>query len=300
MITTQKQSLFGNKWRKNTLSDQNAGGTQAPSVAPLSSLLKSVQTHFSTPRIALPVMYDPIQIEAELCKNGNLSPKSALLGMCEDGLPFVMDFSNPTPGSLLIAGDPGSGKSRLLRSLLDSASRLINPETIQIIRAVESPSSENSAGELDPNIEQETKQSLPDQISALATRIETRKKNPAPNQLIIYVIQDLFAFIASLDKDTLTTFVKVVKHGPRYQIWTIASFSPESRQMINAQILDAFRTHLLCGILDRKAASYVSGDSRLNTRKLEKGMQFYVPYGDRWLRSWICPPSPKREMEAVL
>jgi len=47
-------------------------------------------------------------------------PRSAgsfVLGLAEDGLPLELDPHNPATGPLLIAGDGGSGKTALLKSL---------------------------------------------------------------------------------------------------------------------------------------------------------------------------------------
>jgi len=71
-------------------------------------------------------------------------------------------------------------------------------------------------------------------------------------------------------------------------VWIIASLSSENAPDLNPRLLDAFRTHLVCGIINRRLAKTLCGDSRLNTRDVDFGNQFFVPYGDQWLRSWIC------------
>ena len=65
-----------------------------------------------------------------LDQTGPLPPHSVILGICEDGLPFLFDLTNPAPGSLLIVGDEGSGKSRLVRSVLASAMQLSKPNQL--------------------------------------------------------------------------------------------------------------------------------------------------------------------------
>jgi hypothetical protein len=63
-------------------------------------------------------------------KIGPQPPYSALVGLCEDGLPFLLDLSDPVPGAVLIAGDPSSGKTRLLQSLLASVGVFSGPQEL--------------------------------------------------------------------------------------------------------------------------------------------------------------------------
>jgi len=59
---------------------------------------------------------------------GPVPPYSALIGMCEDGLPFLFDLDDPSAGSILMIGDENSGKTRLMQTILLSASALNPPE----------------------------------------------------------------------------------------------------------------------------------------------------------------------------
>ncbi len=59
-------------------------------------------------------------------------PYAALLGACEDGLPFLFDLTNPAPGAVLVTGDAAGGKTRLLHSILHSACRMNTPESAHL------------------------------------------------------------------------------------------------------------------------------------------------------------------------
>ena len=48
-------------------------------------------------------------------------PKHTLfLGLCEDGLPLLMDLRNPAPGSVLILGDQARSNKNLIKAMLAS------------------------------------------------------------------------------------------------------------------------------------------------------------------------------------
>ncbi|HEX2980767.1 MAG TPA: hypothetical protein VHO48_10930, partial [Anaerolineaceae bacterium] len=55
---------------------------------------------------------------------GCLPPYRVLAGVEEDGRPLLLNLSDPARLPVLIAAEPGSGKTRLLHALVESALRL--------------------------------------------------------------------------------------------------------------------------------------------------------------------------------
>jgi hypothetical protein len=49
-----------------------------------------------------------------------------LLGLRPDGRPLTLDLYDPSTGPVLVAGDPGCGKTTLLRSLADASASLLD------------------------------------------------------------------------------------------------------------------------------------------------------------------------------
>jgi hypothetical protein len=49
-----------------------------------------------------------------LSELGPLPKEALLLGLAPDGLPVLLNLHDPSPGPLLIAADPGAGKTALL------------------------------------------------------------------------------------------------------------------------------------------------------------------------------------------
>jgi len=69
---------------------------------------------------------DTLTLQGYLKGHASLPPHSAVLGAGEDGLPFLLDLVDATPGALLVLEDEAEEARRLLRTLLTSAS-LLNP-----------------------------------------------------------------------------------------------------------------------------------------------------------------------------
>jgi hypothetical protein len=302
MITLDKRSIFPTKFleaiqlsRYFPSIDLTASSSERRHAKPREkqahTILQGLHRQVFKSRNEIARLYDAGQIEAELRLSGELSPTCALVGICEDGLPFILDFSNPAPGSLLIAGDAGSGKRLLINSLLASACRFNQPGKIKVTRIIqESDEIQIDSDDAFQEVVSADSQSVAVLFKSFIGEIEQSKKNGADDQVHLFIISDLLALVARMDTGTLSLFQKIIKHGPRYRLWTIAGLNSCDIPVMEPKVLEAFRTHLICAIQNRKLVQELSGTRKLNTRNLEFGSQFFVPYGDQWLRSWICQP----------
>ncbi len=232
---------------------------------------------------------------AEILKQtGPLPPLSVILGVCEDKLPFLFDLTNPAPGSLLIVGDPGSGKTRLVKAILASARQLSKPQ--QLTFSIITPNASLFQDEM-LSIEYCQHFVSPDEASSarlienLAHQAENRRRSATPDQMVILLIDDLAACLQNLDDEQFRRLYWLIKHGPRSRIWVLATFDPASLDWMDERMIDAFRTRLIGSMLDTRLAAMLAGEDEFNLDELEAGQQFCVPFGDEWIRFWICDPS---------
>ena len=226
-------------------------------------------------------------------QTGPLPPHSVILGICEDGLPFLFDFTNPAPGSLLIIGDAGSGKSRLVKSILGSAMQLSKPD--QLAYSIITPNAglfqdEMLTIEYCQHFVSPNEKSASRLIESLAKQTENRRRSATPGQMIVLIIDDLAACLQGLDDEQFRRLYWLIKHGPRSRIWVLATFDPASLEWMDERILDAFRTRLMGTVANPELAASLAGDDGFSTQDLEEGSQFCVPFGDEWIRFWICDP----------
>ncbi len=105
---------------------------------------------------------------------------------------------------------------------------------------------------------------------------------------MILAIDGLDACLEALDEQAFARLYWLVKHGPRSRVWTVASLPSERTRHVDPRLVDAFRTRLVGFIADGEKAKYLSGDPDLDGRDLQRGAQFYVPYGDGWTKFWAC------------
>ncbi len=240
----------------------------------------------------------PMSVDQVLSKSGKLPLNSLVLGICDDGLPFLLDLTNPAPGALLVCGDAGTGKTKLVNSILDSASRLNTPAQLELsIIAVNIDEYMHlSHFEHCQEIFNADEAVTGELIGELVDIAEQRRRQHPENPAILLVIDDLAECLEHLDQEAFSKLYWLIRHGPRSRVWTIATLPAERARQIEPRFLSAFRTRLCGRMADSRLAATLSGDANFQTRRLEEG-QFYIPYGGEWLRLWACVAEEDRQME---
>ncbi len=233
----------------------------------------------------------------------NLPEHAALLGACEDGLPFLIDLANPVPGAILIAGDTRSGKTALIRSILASVQEMDSPEQVIFTIFTAQPDEYrlfNASANCQIILPVESK-AIAGQIASLKEAAEKRKHLGPEDPCLILAIDDISTLLSFLDETGFASLYWLICHGPRYRIWTIASIDSDQIGRIGHPYLSAFRTRLFGFMRSEQTARNLAKDPSIATREIpEKGLQFLVPYSGEWLRFWICEPEFARpEVEFV-
>ena len=76
--------------------------------------LTELQPEIEAAQQAKPVPAAP-SLADSLSELGPMPREALLLGLASDGLPVLLNLHDPHPGPLLIAADPGTGKTALLQ-----------------------------------------------------------------------------------------------------------------------------------------------------------------------------------------
>ena len=279
-----------------TTVDAASGDAEADPRLPAGDDTQSPADEWQQPRASA---YELPSLEALLEQAGELSPYSIILGICEDGLPFLLDLTNPAPGALLITGDHQSGKTRLLKSILASATYLNPPDQVAFYLVAHYPWQYAELAETDhcQGLQATNENTLGELIEELAQLVEDHRRSGPDGPAIILAIDALHACLQAIDARTFARLYWLIRHGPRSRVWTIANFDTQRAEQFDPRFLAAFRTRLVGSIADRKQAASISNDQRLDTRRIEKGYEFCVPYGEQWTHFWICDPEAPIEPE---
>jgi hypothetical protein len=222
-------------------------------------------------------------------KIGPQPPYSALVGLCEDGLPFLLDLSDPVPGAILIAGDPGSGKTRLLQSLLASVGVFSGPEEL-CYTLITSRSQENALLQDQPHclgILAPGERPAVELVLAYAEVANQRRTGRENGPVTILAIDDLAALDRQMDDKSTRYLQWLLLTGPQVGVWTIATLDAGQARALDRRLLPAFATRLIGKIASPEAASLLAGYPDPLVAALEGGDQFCVLYGNEWIRFWI-------------
>lgn len=227
----------------------------------------------------------PESFRETLEKVGTFSPFTVILGRCDDNIPLLLELNNPAPGSILITGDEGSGKIRLVHSIIKSAV-LLNSEKRVKFCVIANETAWFQPLTKYPNCQQilpTNTPEVPSLIQTLAAEEElSRQKGPSKRALIL-VIDDLPTLLESLSYEQTVMLYRLIKHGPRARIWPVAVLPSNRSGAVHDKILNAFRTRLIGKISSSILAASFAGDDYSPVCDLESGSEFCVPVNGEWV-----------------
>jgi hypothetical protein len=213
-----------------------------------------------------------------------LPSDTTILGICEDGLPLVLDLNDPNPGAILILGKRDSGKTQLLKSILYSASSINNinqlyfymltPESgkhhdlISVANCYGLLSSyERAAFEL---------------IADLTALCEQRKSGRHLGTKIILAIDNLYELIKHQDFDVISNLKWLYRYGSRNGIWVITTIDSDRADLIEPDMITEQKTQILCDSNHRMLPDNISS---LPGEQIPIGYRTMI--GNEWIDFWL-------------
>lgn len=209
-------------------------------------------------------------------------PKNCLsLGTAEDGLPILLNLSDPVPGPLLVSADAGGGKTAFLKNVATGIMAIHDPEKVQF-------------GVITPNPETWSRFDSTKHCDGIYPIYDTDYfftlgdfiKNHRLDQFRVLLLEG-FEKTVRLSEEKKDTLRWLLSHGPARHLWPIVSLDPAQRGNI-LPWLDLFRTRIFGKIEDGKVAEAITGGSKdANLGSLQPGVQFTMREGLSWTNFWI-------------
>jgi hypothetical protein len=191
-------------------------------------------------------------LEQMLDEIGPLPKTSLFFGQAQDRLPVLLDLADPRPGAILIAGDPGAGKTHLLRTIARFLVYRHPPQTTQYGVITSCPQEWNNLADVPHcvGIFPVQARSAVEFIRALALWTRMTRMH---RQSVLLMIDGLDQF-ADLNSSAGHDLETLLVHGPANQIWPIATIDP-IRSGFAGGWLKYFQTHIsgyttTAGVLD--------------------------------------------------
>lgn len=194
-----------------------------------------------------PSNYSLLSLSEVLHAFGAFPPYSLLFGVCDDGLPLILNLKDSSAGSLLVTGDPRRGKTQVLKTALASAAMLnrvdmvnfciISPFPDEMADLYKFPHCQGLAAPYERRASE-----IILELSAIAEQKRYgRERGPA----FILAIDDLSALVGDhLDYEVLLHLRWLISKGPGSEIWTIATLPSHSATTCDPGISNIFGTKI--------------------------------------------------------
>jgi len=232
---------------------------------------------------ARPEPADP-SLADSLSELGPLPREALLLGLAPDGLPVLLNLHDPHPGPLLVAADPGAGKTDLLGMIAQAAADMHAVEDVQFGVITNYPDEWEQQAELEHclGIFPTYHDSAIDFLNSLSGWAHANKGS---QESILLLVDDLES-LEHIDFEARQTLRWLLLRGPVRRVWPIVSMNTQRVAQVESW-LEAFRTRIFGSIQDDRTAEGLTGIRGATLKHLQTGLQFALREGGDWLKFWI-------------
>lgn len=243
----------------------------------LAELTPEIRSAHADPTPALPKLSDVLTEFSPL-------PNEALfLGVANDGWPVLLNLRDPVPGPILIAGDQGSGKTRLLQTIARGIDRQ-HPSADVKYAVVTDKMDEWSLIQQLENCEGILSSRDVETVNYLSSLSEWAHNNKGERQIIALLIDGLEALIQS---DQTHQYLRwLFLRGPARRVWPITTLNPARGRSLDSWV-DTFRTRLFGHMENSHESEFLTGRTDFEFNDLIPGSQFAMREGSDWLPFWI-------------
>lgn len=246
----------------------------------MAELIPEIQAANASPSLAIPYLSSFLQGFTPL-------PHDAIfLGVANDGLPVLLNLRDPLPGPVLIVGDKGSGKSKLLKIIARAVDESHDPEDIRY--AVLTDEMKGWEGfDQSANCEGVLSFQRDLTVNYLDSLMSWAHANKQDKKFILLLVDGLESLAD--DKDIHQIFRWLLLRGPSRRIWPIITLDSAHIFEVN-QWLDSFRTRLCGHMIEDQAVQVLTGSSSSFFRDLLAGTQFSMRENKIWMPFWLPNP----------
>lgn len=228
--------------------------------------------HFELP--SLPTL------EMVLARLPHLPPRGILIGLGSDGLPLMLDLTDPAPGPLLVLGDAGSGKTDLLRSVARALSYIHYPDEVQFC-ALTSRTDEWVGYEQFEHCRGIMEGDAEVARSRLADLVGQVRDDPARPAMLLLIDDP-----TSLHPEMLNLLHWLLQSGPAMRIWPLVALNAELAMEIPDWVA-RFRARIFGHIDHPDLAEEFAQAPGAALHNLLAGAQFTLRSEGHWLRFWV-------------
>ncbi len=212
--------------------------------------------------------------------------ESILLGQCKDGLPFLLDLSDPASGPVLISGDQACGKTHQLQVLVESAVRIHKPSQLQLSIFTHNPTdwgylvNNKAYMEYLQDVHAWYDGRAEEKIKALIDLAEKRRDDQVIGPKVMLILDDL-NFVEDLSFEAQTNLRWLIAYGAQSGVWIIAAVKSRYAKSLTYW-LEPFRTRIL-GKISSTNQSWMLAVGREPQKRIMEPSMFRVWTGSNWM-----------------
>jgi hypothetical protein len=221
-------------------------------------------------RPAAPADSPSLRLADVLEQRGPFPAYSTLLGVCEDGMPFLFDLADPTPGSVLAQGRSKDHLTALLKAVLLSAGQINSPREVQYTIITPNPaefawfaSQRHCAGVFGAY-----EDAALARVYELAQVANQRRSGRERGAVHILAVDDIHQLWRQREMYTESQLLWLLQHGARSYVWTVTTLRSELAGRLPPALMGAFLTRI---------------NAVEARRNKNAAPQFGVQYGNEWV-----------------
>ena len=222
-------------------------------------------------------------LDSVLDEMGPMPREALFLGIATDGLPVLLNLYDPAPGPILVAGDPGVGKTAFLQNIALGAYQMHEPEDIQFGVVTAFPDEWEGFSDLphSAGVFPVYHSSAMDFLYSLSGWAHANKGN---RQSVVLLLDDL-EMMEKVDFDARQTLRWLLLRGPARRIWPVVTLNAERASQVEVW-LEAFRTRVF-GHMEASHPGLVEKSDEAVFQSLKAGVQFALREGQGWMKFWV-------------
>ncbi|HWQ04482.1 MAG TPA: hypothetical protein VN452_03925 [Longilinea sp.] len=230
-----------------------------------------------------------LSLDGLLNQNPFLPEKTAILGVCDDGLPVLLDFTDPKPGSILVSGTHLDGPRQVLQLALSSALLRTFSFDMDVLVVSQDPSVWQSTLRINGNHHLEV-MPIYDRLSGaailhLSRLLEQRMNGRSQVETSLLLIDDVHS-VGQLDLDVQINLQWLIDQGPQYGIWSLGGMSANRMEEFDS-FVSSFRTRILGQIDEPDRSARLANVRSMDTSKYHPTQQYCVQVNQNWMKFWL-------------
>lgn len=215
--------------------------------------------------------------------------ETALLGVCRDGLPVLLDLNDPAPGALLLVGDERENHLQILRSAVASTVKRNSPHSVQFLVLTDDPNNwrawvrKQGYERYCIAVEKADSDAAHEWILRMADWTEQRRMGQRSGPSVLLAM-DTLDFLPRLPYDVRLNFEWLVKEAPPARIWPIGSITTNLALSLGTRMLKPFQSRILGYACDPVVYTRLGDIDGGQAESFANPGEFAIKLGEDWLR----------------